>query len=76
MTAEDIMSFNAGWTTWCMTASDCYWPIRNVTDYADWRESGVLDEDTLNAWGIMAEAIKKPPHLSVTGVEEGGYERL
>ena len=58
MTAEDIMSFNAGWTTWCMTASDCYWPISNVTDLADWWESRVLIEGTLDAGGFMEEATK------------------
>ena len=76
MQAWQIMSDHAEWKTRGRTALDCDYAILNVTDYADWRESGVLDEDTLNAWGIMAEAIKKPPHLSVTGVEEGGYERL
>ena len=76
MTAYEIMDFGARWATWGRTVRDCYYATHNVTDSADWQESLVLLENTLTAWGIMEEAIKKPPHLSVTGVEEGGYERL
>ena len=40
------------------TASDYYWPIYHATDSADWRESLVLYEDTLDARAIMGEATK------------------
>ena len=76
MTAEDIMSFNAERETQYKTVWNCDSAIIPVTDRGDWRESEVLFERTLNARGFMVEAMKKPPHLSVTGVEEGGYERL
>ena len=58
MTAEEIMDFGARWATWGRTARDCYWAIYPVTGPRDWRESWVLLEDTLNAWGIMAEVMK------------------
>ena len=75
MKAYQIMNDHAKWQTLERSALDCYWASLNVTDYADWLESEVLYEDTLRAHDFMAEVIKKPPHLSVTGVEEGGYER-
>ena len=46
------------WKTLRRAAHDCYWPISNVTDLADWWESRVLIEGTLDAGGIMEEAIK------------------
>ena len=57
-TAYQIMDGEVKWKTLRRAAHDCYWPISNVTDLADWWESLVLFEDTLNAWGIMEEAIK------------------
>ena len=46
------------WKTLRRAAHDCYWPISNVTDRADWDESGVLIEGTLDAGGFMEEATK------------------
>ena len=76
MTAYKIMNRDSMWGTWDRTVFDCNDATRNVTDYDDLLESGVLYEGTLGEEDFMAEVIKKPPHLSVTGVEEGGYERL
>ena len=58
MTAEQIMNHAAMWDTQVRTARDCHCAILNVTDYADWEESWVLDEDTLSARGFMQEAMK------------------
>ena len=58
MTAEQIMNDNARWGTWVRTALDCDCAIRPVTDYADWWESWVLDEDTLSAQAFMQEVMK------------------
>ena len=52
------MNYGADRETRHGTAWDCHRAIRNVTDYADWWESGVLFEDTLNAQAIMEEATK------------------
>ena len=58
MKAREIMDDRARWETVEMTVWDCDHAIRNSTDYADWLESWVLGEDTLNAEGIMEEAMK------------------
>ena len=58
MTAWQIMDDHARWITRVRTASDYHCAIRNVTDHADLLESGVIGEDTLNAWGIMEEVMK------------------
>ena len=58
MDARQIMNNDAMWGTWDITALDCDYAIIRATDRADWRESLVLYEDTLNAWGIMSEAMK------------------
>ena len=76
MTAKQIIYNSVTWKTLGMTVFDCNDATHNATDFDDWLESGVLYEGTLGEEDFMAEVIKKPPHLSVTGVEEGGYERL
>ena len=58
MTAGQIMNDGAVRKTWHRTALDCDHATRNATDYADWRESLVLIESTLNAGDFMAEAMK------------------
>lgn len=59
MDARQIMNNDAMWGTWDITALDCDYAIIRATDRADWRESGVqVRENTLNAWGIMSEAMK------------------
>ena len=72
MNAWQIMSDHAEWKAWHNTADNCDNAILNVTDFADWRESEVLRENTLTSWwesevlneGIlsaedfMAEAMK------------------
>ena len=58
MKAEKIMNGEAGGETWSRTVWDCFWATRDSTDDADWLESWVLLEDTLNAEGIMEEAMK------------------
>lgn len=58
LAAWQIMNYGADRETRHGTAWDCHRAIRNVTDYADWWESGVLFEDTLNAQAIMEEATK------------------
>ena len=58
MDARQIMNNDARWKARVRTAWNCHWAILNVTDYDDWRESGVLIENTLNAGGIMREAMK------------------
>ena len=58
MTAEDIMSFNADRETQCKTVWNCDCAIYFTTDLRDWRESGVLYEDTLRAQDIMREVTK------------------
>ena len=58
MKAEKIMNGEAGGETWSRTVWDCFWATRDSTGDADWLESWVLLEDTLNAEGIMEEAMK------------------
>ena len=58
MTAKQIMNYGAEWETLGRTVSDCHYAIIRATDYADWRESGVLCENALDARGIMQEAMK------------------
>ena len=58
MTAWQIMNNDARWETVYRTASDCDYATCFTTDNADWLESRVLIEDTLNAGVIMAEAMK------------------
>ena len=58
MTAYKIMNRDSMWGTWDRTVFDCNDATRNATDYADWRESGVLHENALDAEGFMAEAMK------------------
>ena len=58
MKAYQIMDDHAEWNTWHRTVRDCYYAIRNVTDEADWWESEVLYEDTLNPGVIMQEVMK------------------
>ena len=58
MTAYKIMNRDSMWGTWDRTVFDCNDATRNATDYADWRESLVLIESTLNAGDFMAEAMK------------------
>ena len=59
VTAEQIMNDHADVrATWGRTALRCHCAIYPVTDNADWLESGVIGEDTLNAEGFMAEATK------------------
>ena len=58
MQAWQIMSDHAEWKTRGRTALDCDYAILNVTDYADWRESEVIFENTLHAGNIMREAMK------------------
>ena len=58
MTAEEIMNNDARWETCDRTAWNCDHATRYATDYADWWESWVLLEDTLDAEGIMEEAMK------------------
>ena len=58
MTVEQIMSDHAEWATWHRTAHDCHYAICVTIDPADYWKSWVLLEDTLNAEGIMEEAMK------------------
>ena len=58
MDARQIMNDSAEWKTLGRAAHDCYHAIYFVTDSADWDESRVLYESTLNAWDFMQEAIK------------------
>ena len=58
MTAYQIMNDHAKRKTWGRTAWDCYLAICPVTDRADWWESWVIFEDTLDAWGFVEEAMK------------------
>ena len=58
MDARQIMNDYAVWWTWYSAAHDCDHATHNATDFDDWLESGVLYEGTLNAWGIMEEAMK------------------
>ena len=59
MTASEIMNNDARWETVEMTAWDYDDAIYPATDNADWRESGVLQEDTLNAQGVMEEVFRE-----------------
>ena len=52
------MSFNADRETQCKTVWNCDCAIYFTTDLRDWRESGVLYEDTLRAQDIMREVTK------------------
>ena len=58
MDARQIMNNDARWKARVRTAWNCHWAIIRATDYADWRESGVLCENALDARGIMQEAMK------------------
>ena len=58
MKAWQIMDGEVKWKMRDSTARDCHCAIRHATDYADWRESEVLFENTLSAWAIMREATK------------------
>ena len=58
MKAHQIMNYHARWQTWFRTVYDCDWAICFTTDNADWLESGVLCEGTLNARAIMEEVMK------------------
>ena len=58
MKAWQIMDGEVKWKMRDSTARDCHCAIRHATDYADWRESLVLIESTLNAGDFMAEAMK------------------
>ena len=58
MNAWQIMSDHAEWKAWHNTADNCDNAILNVTDFADWRESEVLNEGILSAEDFMAEAMK------------------
>ena len=52
------MNYGTEWITWGRTMEDCDYAICFTTDNADWLESRVLIEDTLNAGVIMAEVMK------------------
>ena len=58
MMAYHIMDGEVKWKTWSSTAIDGHYAIYYATDRADWRESGVLIEDTLNAHDFMQEATR------------------
>ena len=58
LSAKQIMNDYAESATWGRTALRCHCAIYFATDNADWRESGVIGEDTLDAGGFMAEAMK------------------
>ena len=58
MTAGQIMNDGAVRKTWHRTALDCDHAICPVTDRADWWESWVIFEDTLDAEGFMEEVTK------------------
>ena len=58
MTAEQIMNESAMWQTLERTAAYCDIAILLVTNNADWWDSDVLDEDTLDAEGFMEEVTK------------------
>ena len=58
MTAHQIIYNSVTWKTLGMTVFDCNDATRNVTDYGDLLESGVLIDGALDAWGFMAEAMK------------------
>ena len=59
MKAYQIMNGNARWPTQDRTASDCDYAIIRATDRADWEESWVIFEDTLNAGGFMTEVFRE-----------------
>ena len=58
MKAYQIMNNHAKWQTLERSALDCYIAFCPATNDTDYWESRVMVEDTLNAWGIMAEAMK------------------
>ena len=59
MKAYQIMNNDAMWETLERSASDCYYAIIRATDRADWWESWVIFEDTLNAGGFMTEVFRE-----------------
>ena len=59
MTAKQIMDGEVKWDTRARTVWDCDHATCNTTDHADWRESWVLYEDTLNARGFMTEVFRE-----------------
>ena len=58
MNAKQIMDDSTEWRMWHNTAWDCDLAICPVTDRADWWESWVLIENTLDAEGFMEEVMK------------------
>lgn len=58
MKAYQIMDDSTEWRMWHNTAWNCDYAIYYATDSADWRESWVIGEDTLDAEGFMEEVTK------------------
>ena len=58
MKAEQIMNYGTEWITWGRTMEDCDYAICFTTDNADWWDSDVLDEDTLDAGNFVEEVMK------------------
>ena len=57
--AQQIMNERARRNTLERSAWNCDYAIYYATDSADWRESWVIGEDTLDAEGFMADVFRE-----------------